>query len=187
MKDIYEPQDFKFGNLEFIYEELLLRGLLQTIDAKDRISLHLLYHLYMYARYFSSDISTVSIMEPFVQTVLKKLKAYESSTLTKRIKHKKRLLIFSASQKIMIGLKQMLLNSTHEVVFDLLNSYLGNDQHAKNEDNHHKKGIAIEGSSIIIEIYKSSGPAKEIHPGRKELEKNDLEEDITVKADLKGN
>ena len=124
LQQLYKKEEFVFENLEYIYEELLIRGLLDLLRQQDSKLLTLTYHLYMYARYFSNEVSIASIMQPFVHRILKKLKKYESQTSKKRVKHKKRLLIFSASQKIMIGMHKILFEVTHEKVYELVKHYI---------------------------------------------------------------
>ena len=78
LEKLYTKEEFIFENIEYIYEELLLRGVLQMLIEKDAKVISRIYHLYMYSRYFSDDVSTVSIMEPFINRMLSKLKKYKS-------------------------------------------------------------------------------------------------------------
>lgn len=158
LAQLYKEEEFKFENMEYIYEELLLRGLLSLIQDWDQRLISLMYHLYMYARYFSEDMSTTSIMEPFIHRMLKKLRKYESQTTTKRVKHKKRLLVFSASQKIMIGMHHLLFGVNHEKLFALVKNYIENKDIGSNGTLEHiekDKGVVMGGTNLILEIYKA--------------------------------
>jgi len=57
-------------NSEQIYEELQLRGVLDTLPEPDRKTLVLIYHLFLQANYFSEGVSLSSILRPFVTRLL---------------------------------------------------------------------------------------------------------------------
>lgn len=190
LKELYTQEEFKFDNLEYIYEELLLRGVLTLLKEKDEKLLALTYHLFMYARYFSNDVSIASIMEPFVHRMLKKLKKYESQTTKKRVKHKKRLLIFSASQKIMIGMHHLLFDVNHHKLYVLIKFYLSNEDTPVIEVLEHierDKGIVLDGTNLIFEIYKAKEEMKFQGGQHKNLTFHHTKETESMVSSKKGN
>jgi len=86
----------------------------------------------MYANYFSDGVSISSIMRPFVNKLLNKLKKYNVLNSTKMVRHKQRLLMFCSSKKIMIGLLHLIFDRNHVTAFDDLKNHLLKESDSQN-------------------------------------------------------
>lgn len=150
LKYKFVKEKFKFQNIEEIYEKILLEKI--SLKEENLGKILLLYHVNMYAKYFGSNIAIASIMEPFVKSIMKRLKKYGDETTKRRIRHKKRLQLYSASQKIMIGMNNLIFGVDHKKAYGYFKQFVNNTK----LDFKQFEGIIQPGSNLVLEIYKSS-------------------------------
>lgn len=83
---------------------------------------------------------------------MKRLKKFGDQTTKRRIKHKKRLQLYSASNKIMIGMNKVLFDVDDKKVYGYFKKFL-NDTKIEVEN---LEGIITPGANLVLEIYKST-------------------------------
>ena len=111
-------------NIEALYGIIHLDKSSKGLDLESKVILDQLYLLYMLGRYFSSPRSTISFLKPFfikVERLLHKYKLREKSE-GELIRERRKLLVFTVSNKIMVGMKNKFLGLTHEKIYKNLES-----------------------------------------------------------------
>lgn len=156
MKIVSENENLKnlifFEFFEHFYSELKLNSP-NKLSHEEEYLVSKVYELFMYSHYFASHLTTVSFIKPFVgriNSMLEGLKTREKND--GELKKRKKLLVFTASEKLMLGIFNSFLNITHSQIYKEIKEFMNNSQIVERSHNILSKSP----KNFIIEIFEKN-------------------------------